>query len=687
MQLYRFRGILGLVLRPYRITGKRLALLLPNRPSPHSTTLHLPSFDQILVSIIVPVFNHWSDTLACLESIVHFTDGQAYEVIVSDDSSTDRTPEMIKRIEGVVCSRNDRNLGFIGSCNRAARLARGKFLVFLNNDTIVTPGWLEALLQTFRDIPEAGLAGAKLIYPDGRLQEAGGVIFRDASGWNYGKFDDADHPRYNFAREVDYCSGACVMVPRALFERLGGFDSSYTPAYYEDADLAFKIREAGHKVVYQPLARIIHREGLTAGRSVTTGAKSYQVVNQVKFRRRWSDRLAAHPEPALAKTRIVHPHGVETARGKVLVIDHRVPSPDRDCGSVRMLEMLSAIRRRGHHVSFVPDNMIASSPYRQLLQRAGVEVIHHPYYHSVAAFLKRHGQEFDLAIISRAEVAARHMTTVKRYAPSAKIVFDTVDLHYLREEREAGVKQDPSLKKAVSKRKQQELRLARQSDLTMVVSPVEKAILARECPGIDVRVVSTIYPLPERDCPGLEDRRNIIFIGGFEHPPNCDAVLYFAREIFPRVRALVPDAVFQVIGPLPPPEIRRLCSPSFEILGHVPDVRPCFDRARISVAPLRFGAGVKGKVNQSMSLGVPAVVTSIAAEGMYLVHEENAMIADEPESFAEAIERVWTSPDLWKRLSAGGRKNVREHFSVEVATRRIDELLEWAGLPVSDGSH
>src|SRR5262249_18375351 len=147
-----------------------------------------------------------------------------------------------------------------------------------NNDTTVTEGWLDALIGTFQTIPNTGLAGAKLIYPDGRLQEAGGIIWRDASGWNYGNGDDPDHPRFNFVREVDYCSGACIIVPRGLFDELGGFDSCYAPAYYEDTDLAFKIREAGRKVIYQPMARIIHHEGLTSGKSVNSGVKAHQRI-------------------------------------------------------------------------------------------------------------------------------------------------------------------------------------------------------------------------------------------------------------------------------------------------------------------------------------------------------------------------------------------------------------------------
>ena len=181
---------------------------------------------------------------------------------------------------------------------------------------------------------------------------------------------------------------------------------------------------------------------------------------------------------------------------------------------------------------------------------------------------------------------------------------------------------------------------------------------------------------------GFDDRRDIIFIGSFQHAPNADAVLYFAREIFPLVRDRLPDVVFQVIGPDAPPEVVELGSPNIRVLGRVPNVRPLFDQARISVAPLRFGAGVKGKVNQSMALGVPTVVTSIAAEGMYLVHEDNAMIADDPERFAEAVVSLWTSRELWERVSTNGRQNIRDHFSMEAAAKMIDEVLLSAGLTV-----
>ena len=568
-------------------------------PSPHNPLLEnvirLPSFDPVEISIIIPFFNHVDDTLTCIESIGRLTTGQTYEIIVVDDASTDQSASLLRRIEGLVLIRNHQNVGFLGSCNRGAAAAKGDFLVFLNNDTVVSPGWLEALARTFEDVPEAGYVGAKLVYPDGRLQEAGSVIWQDASGWNYGKFDDAGHPRYNFTREVDYCSGACIMVPRHLFQELGGFDSRYSPAYYEDTDLAFRIRHAGHKVIYQPTAIITHHEGLTSGTSLDSGVKSYQKLNQSKFRERWERRLVSHaPEPTGVRDLNEYTRRMDMAsRGHVLVIDAHLLAPDRDCGSLRMMELIRCVRRRGHHVTFIPQNLVVSNPYLQNLQSIGVEVIHQAYYPSIIEYLKQHGREIDLAIVSRFDVAARHMTSVRRFAPQAKVVFDTVDLHYLRKEREALVKKDHSLLLAAADRKRKETRLAYRADLTLVVSAIEKAFLDKECPGIDVRILPTIFPLEQAPTPGFQDRRDIVFIGGFEHAPNHDAVLYFAREIFPPVHQRIPQAVFLVIGPDPTPEILQLASPNIQILGYVPNVDPIFGQARISVAPFASEQGSK----------------------------------------------------------------------------------------------
>ena len=677
------RAILSVAIRICRdpLARERLRDEAPCRWREILASLAFPVRDHVDVSIVIAVHNHFWRTLQCLHAIQSATDGPAYEVIVVDDCSTDRTPRILNKVAGVVTLRNERKGGFIASRNRGAVKARGEHLVFLEQDVLVTPGWLGALVRTFQESPGTGLAGAKAVDSGGRLLEAGAVLWRDGSAWAYGKLDQVDHPRYNFAREVDYCSAGCVMIRRALFLELGGFDSESQTDAYDHADLAFRIRHSGHQVIYQPLAKIVERDGGPAQAHTPQEIRS-RTRNQRRFRERWRERLDFHPESNSGLSRLVRAHGLEAGSlGQVLVIDHRIPTPDRDCGSLRMAEIMRRIRQAGHHVALVPDKMLVLTPYLQDLQSQGIEVALPPHYHSVLEYLEQHGRDFDLAIISRADVADRHMATVKRLAPRAKIVFDTVDLHFLREERQAAFRQDPATRAAVALRKEQELRLARSADLTLVVSPTEKAVLEQESGGqVDVRILPTIYPACATDPPGWNKRRDIVFIGSFAHLPNIDAVLYFAREIFPRVRARIPAVVFKVIGPEPTPEIEELRCPSIHILGFVSDVKPVFDRARVAVAPIRFGAGVKGKVNQSMSFGVPTVVTSIAAEGMYLTDGENALIADDAQSFADAVVRLWTHSELWRKVSRSGIQSLNEHFSVEAAARPIDELLVWAGL-------
>ena len=257
-------------------------------------------------------------------------------------------------------------------------------------------------------------------------------------------------------------------------------------------------------------------------------------------------------------------------------------------------------------------------------------------------------------------------------------MFDTVDLHYVREWRAARVAEDRDRIWEARRRKVQELDLVRRADVTLVVSDVEKAILDRQCPGADVRVLPTIVDVPDDEPPGREGRRDLIFVGGFRHAPNVDAVEFFVAAVLPRIVERVPDLVFRVVGSHPPEHFADLAGPNVEILGYVPDLTPILRRALISVAPLRYGAGVKGKVNLSMAYGVPTVISAVAAEGMHLVDRRDTLIADDPADFAAAVVELVESPDLWECLSRNGRASVRAHFSVEAVASRIDDLLALA---------
>lgn len=673
----RQRGLAATLKRVLRGASPAPALSIETQPmsTPEQvfTAFDLPGPASAVtprVSIIIPVYNKFAYTEACLRSLARVSDGTVFETIVVDDGSSDQTWECLRQIGGIRAHRNAQNLGFIGACNKGAELAQGEFVFFLNNDTQVQDGFLAELLKVFEQRPDAGLVGSKLIYPDGRLQECGGIIFSDGSGWNYGRFEDPQHAWYGYVREVDYVSGAAIALRRSLFEQLGGFDRLYAPAYYEDTDLAFKVRaQAQLKVYVAPASRVVHFEGVTSGTDVGSGVKRYQVVNQQKFLERWADQLAQHPAPgsAILKAR------QHRATRRVLVIDACTPMPDQDSGSLRMFNLLRLLLEDGAAVTFFNEDRAYHAGYAEALQQLGVETLFHPWLGDVPAFFRERGNEFDLVILSRHYVAERFLPLVRDHAPQAKVWFDTVDLHYLRERRAAELSGDNAALKAALSTQAQECSLMQRCDLTLVVSAVEQQLLAVDCPPARVEILSNIHDIPGRAA-GPEQRRDLCFVGGFQHPPNVDAVLWFTSEVWPLVRAQAPELVLHLIGSRTPAEIAALHCEHIRVHGFVADLDPFMAGCRLSVAPLRYGAGVKGKVNMSMSHGLPVVATSVAVEGMFLESGVDVLIADAPADFAAAILAACTDDALWTRLSDAALENVRRHFSLDAARAVLARL-------------
>jgi len=629
------------------------------------------------VSIVIPVHGKWAYTAACLRSLAEVPTSLAFEVIVVDDLSPDDTAERLAGIEGLVVLNNEQNLGFVGSCNRGAGEARGHYLLFLNNDTQVLEGWLEALQDTFDAHPRCGMAGARLVYPDGRLQEAGGIIFRDGSGWNYGRFDAPERPEYNYAREVDYCSGACVMLPAELFRELGGFDAHYAPAYYEDTDLAFRVRAHGLQVWLAPAATVVHHEGITSGTDLGSGIKRHQVVNREKFLQRWQEQLQEFPAPVVdpddsAEVRRARDHRL---RGRVLIVDAYTPEPDQDSGSMRLRYLMDCFAQLGYGVSFLPDNRAHAGRYTAQLQAAGVEALYGPWLGSLQGFFAERGEEFDFVMISRHYVASRYLGLLRRYCPKARFLFDTVDLHYLREERLARLEGSLALERAAAQTRRSELAVIEAADATLVVSPVEKTVLQEAAPGARVHVLSNVHEvIGSRRA--FAERKDLFFVGGYQHPPNIDAAQWFVGNVWPLIRQQLPDVTFHLIGSKAPEQVRALDGNGVCFHGYVEDLEPWLDGCRLAVAPLRYGAGIKGKVNMSMSYGQPVVATAVAVEGMFAEPGRDVLVADSAEDFAAAVVRLYRDEALWERISVGGLENVRRYFSVETARRGLKELLE-----------
>ncbi|MDP8217113.1 MAG: glycosyltransferase, partial [Candidatus Theseobacter exili] len=500
----------------------------------------------------------------------------------------------------------------------------------------------------------------------------GGIIWSDGSGCNYGNGEIPDKPEFSFTRDVDYCSGASIMLTRKLWEKLHGFDPIFSPGYYEDTDLAFRVRQSGYRVVYQPFSRVIHFEGITSSRDLNNGMKRYQTVNRPKFVSRWKHILSSYSKPNLKPTCFEN----QQPKWKILMIDYRTPMPDHDGGSADVYDYMHILSKMGVHITFLPTNyMMYFGRYSESIQKMGIECIYLPYCISATEYIEKTGYRFDAVILYRAEIAKDYIDTVLQYAPQAKVVFDTVDLTFLRMQRKAEITGSKLLLKKANEIKKYELELMQKANKTILLSQYEKQLIKEIDPEISTAVVPVCKKISEYRSE-YHNRSDIVFVGFFYHHPNVDAICYFANQIWPLIEAKLPGCKLLVVGSNAPKEVRSLQCDNIIIKGHVPNLDSIFHHCRLSIAPLRYGAGIKGKVITSLSYGVPCVSTSIGIEGTGLVHDKHLLVADNPTDMAEAITSIYNNKKQWENLSTNGLAFAKENFSRNTVKKKLIKLFD-----------
>jgi GT2 family glycosyltransferase len=643
---------------------------------------------DVKASIIIPVFNKADLTRSCIDRLIKTTSPDLRcEIIIIDNASTDDTDSMLGAYkDNVAVIRNKENAGFTIACNQGAQAASGEFLVILNNDVLVQDDWLQWIVETAERDNSIGAVGAKLIFPDGTLQEAGGIIWNDASGANYGRTDDPNHPKYNYVRKVDYCSGACLLVRRNVFHEVGGFDARYAPAYYEDADLCFAVRKVGKKVVYQPRAEVIHLEGQTAGTDIKQGIKRYQEINKQKFYEKWEHELGSQfpPNVSYADSACARDY-----KKNILIVHPTMPAYDISAGDQRLFKIISILTTLDARITFVSSlgHVNNRLVYVLELEQMGVEVYRSdpkrfpqpqadkqdPYPMDIESILA--SRKYDIALLSHYDYAMRYIDEIRHLSPLTKIYLDTVDVHYLREQRMAEIFNNKDMMNEAMNVKEQELATCSKSDVVITVTSEEKNVLLRDVPDLNVKILGTIHDVV-KNSPPFEKRKDLLFIGNFGHKPNVDAILFFVKEVFPIVKDRITDIKLYVVGNRPTEEINALNSEDVIVTGFVPDTHPYLDQCKVSIAPLRYGAGMKGKVGEAMQSGVPVVLTTVAAEGMDLNDRVEVLIADKPEDFAGAIEQLYMDKTLWDQLVANAKKKVEDTWSSKAVKGEVVRIFE-----------
>ena len=315
----------------------------------HVVKLIAPLFDTPLVSIIIPVHNNFRYTYHLLISILNKNTNIPYEIIIADDMSKDETKIIEQYTKNIIVLHNEKKYNFLLNCNKASKYAKGKYILFLNNDSKVNYGWLDSLVNLIESDDKIGMVGSKLIFPNGKLQEAGGIVFNDGECANYGRYDNSDKPEYNYVKEVDYISGASILIRKSIWEKIGGFDERFTPAYYEDTDLAFQLRKNGYKVIYQPQSILIHFEGISNGKKLNSGIKKFQEINKFKFIKKWKDELKCLE--SINNTFIGRDRSYNKSR--ILIVDRWVPNYDKDAGARFCFLYINLFKEIGLQVTFI----------------------------------------------------------------------------------------------------------------------------------------------------------------------------------------------------------------------------------------------------------------------------------------------------------------------------------------------
>lgn len=577
-----------------------------------------------LVSIVLPVYNQWQYTYNCIVSILTFTDFDKvpYEIILADDCSSDETINAQYYFKNLKVSRTPHNLGFSGNCQLAASSAQGEYILFLNNDTQVQPNWLSSLIDVFREKDDALVVGSKLIYEDNVLQEAGGIVWKDASGCNYGRNDqDPSKSEYCYVKYSDYISGAAIMVPKVFWQQVGGFDDLFKPAYYEDTDLCMQARQQGGEVYLQPASQVIHFEGRSHGTDTSSGVKAYQVTNKENFRNKWK---AVLNEQHTTGDFILNARERSLGKKVIAVIDLLLPEYDRHAGARHTFDYVKLLVEKGFVIKFLACKVddLRQLQFARELEQMGVEVFYPRellQFNNWNEWLKQRKDYIDAVIFNRPYVAEPHINTCRKL--NIGMLYFCHDIHSLREYRLAINAGKEDLAQSILDKEGNEISIFKAMDYSYTPSTYEKKYLLDKH---DIQNVGVLPLFLSQECEDLKcvqyipEQYQVTFVGSMRHTPNHDAVIWFIKDVLPYVKNK--KVVVNIVGPNPTDKLFDLAKKQKNIIIHgaVSEERlsELYNQSKVVVIPLLSGAGVKGKVIESFKNGVPIVSTSIGLEGI-----------------------------------------------------------------------
>ncbi len=616
-------------------------LVFPNEPAPD-------------ISVILVLYNKAFFTLACLRSLLAYA-APSFEILIVDNGSSDETQVLLARVDNVSVISNRENLGFVAAVNQAAAAARGRALLLLNNDATPRADALHHALRTLDSEPNIGAVGCRIVLPSGELQEAGSIVWSDGSTLGYGRGLSPAAGEAQFRRDVNYCSGAFLLTRRDLFERLGGFDTIYSPAYYEEADYCLRLWRSGWRVVYEPRAVIDHYE--FGSQDGERQAYALSMQNRKVFRSLHGLALARDHLPAAPANILIARHRPRD-RPRLLVIDTLVPLSTLGAGYPRASAMLNEAVAAGWFVSLFPLHLQQvdwAAAYAELVLE--IEICDGRGDTGLATFMAERMGYYDVVLVSRPDNMKLFLAAVEsqpQVTHGVRIIYDAEALFTMRAIQQAELAGCPLSETEATSLMDAEIALATNVDAVIAVSHGEAEIF-RVRQSAPVYVVShPAYlrsPLPE-----FSERRGFLYVGRLleKDSANYEGLSWFIRAVWPTIRAKLGDVELIVAGSLHP-EPSELMAPAVRLLGPVADLGPVYDQARVFIAPNRFGAGVPIKIVEASAAGLPVVASRVMAVQLQWTPGIDLEAEDVPEVMASAAVRLHEDELHWGRVLASAR--------------------------------
>jgi GT2 family glycosyltransferase len=631
------------------------------------------------VTIVIPAYNNFYEVAMCIESITSFASRTNYAIIVADDNSPDFNFTVLNVLSDVRVIRNKANLGYIKNVNNAAKNVETRFILTLNQDTVVCPGWLDELVAEMRRSEHNAIVGPRILNSSFDILEAGAFVYQGASASHRGRGSKADSPQFSFSCDIDYVSGCAMLVRTEVWRKLGGLNELLSPAYYDDVDLCLRTHALGMRVRYAPLSCIVHLEGTSMGKdpSDPNSLKRFQLINQTKVASAHSKQLAEH-------TTIDQPQSLTshfTSGAQVVCVFDTMPDANRDGGSVDFELIVQYLRKLNYRVTALfirpvhPEESItwrANGVYCENLnsqngkdQLANADVVF-SFGTMVGIRLAKEKLSGKRWIHHTSDVATRRLEAMNATLTNQQDVSAEASRWFI------GMPRD------VSKMWEIEKPTLEKPSVTLFVTEHDLQY------AIDHAAVGEFLQFPilkggpdSYAIPTPLNERTVGFVGSFLHSPNSDAVEYFLQDMWPSIIAQVPDSKFLIWGSgvKPHQEANWSLIPGVEVRGWFADWLEVVSQTRVLVSPLRFGAGMKHKVVSTLIYGRPVVGTRTSFEGFEDSLLTSEVMSDDANETIQSIVQILNSDESCSNALRIGIEGMGTQFSESRELERLSKLL------------